>query len=193
MYPFAYHRPHTLAEAVACHQAAVEPRYLAGGQTLLPSLKLRLAQVSDVIDIARIAGLAGISATEDTVRIGAMTCHADVAASPIVRTRIPALAQLAGGASAIRRYATVAPLGEHWPPTIRPVILRQRCWVLGPAFRPTVARSPRMPFSPVCSRPRACRGGNHHCSHLSGPVAGQGTPGLSTRPRGMRWWGCSLS
>lgn len=98
MYPFAYHRPRSVEEAAARFAAAEDPRYLAGGQTLLPVLKMRLGRASDLIDLARIEGLAGIGRTTDgALRIGAMTRHADVAAHPEVRAALPALAGLAGG------------------------------------------------------------------------------------------------
>jgi len=70
---------------------------MSGGMTLLPTLKMRLARPSDVVDLAGISDLAGIEVTCDSVTIKAMTPHAVVAASPEVRKAIPALAKLAGG------------------------------------------------------------------------------------------------
>ena len=97
MHDFTYHRPESLAEARRIFAGAADPLYLAGGQTLIPTLKQRLRAPSDVIDLARIAGLRGISAEDHIVTVGAMTCHADVAASGVVRRLIPALAHLADG------------------------------------------------------------------------------------------------
>ncbi len=96
MYAFAYHRPASLAEARAIFAGAGDPLFLAGGQTLIPTLKQRLRQPSDVIDLAAIAELRGIAVSGETVTIGAMTCHADVAAHADVRRLSPALAHLAG-------------------------------------------------------------------------------------------------
>ena len=109
MTPFAYHRPATIAEAAAAYAAADLPRYLAGGQTLLPPLKMRLSQASDLIDLSRLPGLQGVWAEGDALRIGAMTRHVDVAVSAAARARIPALADLAGaiGDPHIRNMGTL--------------------------------------------------------------------------------------
>lgn len=96
MYEFAYHRPDSLAEAREIFAGAADPLFLAGGQTLIPTLKQRLRQPSDVIDLAAIADLRGVQVTDTAITIGAMTCHADVAAHPDVRHLIPGLAHLAG-------------------------------------------------------------------------------------------------
>jgi len=95
MYAFEYAKPGSSAEAVAI--ADDETRYLAGGQSLVQSMRLRLASASRLIDIGAIPDLAGIRVDGSTVRIGAMTTHAAVAASAEVRRAIPALAELAGG------------------------------------------------------------------------------------------------
>ena len=95
MYEFKYHRPATLAEAAEIHSAAADAQYMAGGQTLLPSLKFRLSKPSDVIDLAAVANLNFIRIEGDALLIGAATPHADVAASEIVGGAIPALASLA--------------------------------------------------------------------------------------------------
>lgn len=109
MHDFAYHRPRTLAEARDLFSGADDPVFLAGGQTLIPTLKQRLRQPSDVIDLARIPDLRGISVAGDTVTLGAMTCHADVAASADIRRLIPALAHLAGevGDPQVRSRGTI--------------------------------------------------------------------------------------
>jgi carbon-monoxide dehydrogenase medium subunit len=96
MHAFAYHRPGSPAEAAALRATAPDGVYLAGGMTLIPTLKQRLAQPSDVIDLGAIAGLAGIRREGERLVIGAMTRHAEVAGSADVRGAIPALAALAG-------------------------------------------------------------------------------------------------
>ncbi|MDX2157862.1 MAG: xanthine dehydrogenase family protein subunit M [Hyphomicrobiaceae bacterium] len=97
MNPFKLHRASTLEQAGDTFKRADEARYLAGGQTLIPVLKQRLATPSDVVSLAGIAGLRSIKAGPSAVTIGAMTPHAEVAASPEVRRLIPALAELARG------------------------------------------------------------------------------------------------
>lgn len=97
MHEFKFTRATSLAEAARAVAAAEEGKLLAGGQTLIPVLKQRLAQPSDLIALAGIAGLAGITATDRAITIGAMTRHADVADSADVRRLLPALAELAGG------------------------------------------------------------------------------------------------
>ena len=95
MYSFDYVRPKTAAEAEAAFQAGDDALFLAGGQTLIPTLKQRLRQPSVVVDLSAIADLKGITVASGVVTIGAGTCHADVAASAEVRKAIPALADLA--------------------------------------------------------------------------------------------------
>jgi len=96
MYEFNYQRPGSLSKAVDAIKSADEGQALAGGQTLLPTLKQRLANPSDLVDLAGIGELKGISVDGGNVVIGAMTRHADVAASAEIQARIPALAALAG-------------------------------------------------------------------------------------------------
>ena len=97
MYEFNYHRPGTLEAAAAALAAAEDGCILAGGQTLIPTLKQRLASPSDVVDLGSIAGLDDIRRDGDAIVIGAMARHAEVASSPEVRSTIPALAALADG------------------------------------------------------------------------------------------------
>ncbi len=97
MYNFNYHRPASLDEAVNLLNGAEDGTLLAGGQTLLPTLKQRLAQPSDVVDLSGIADLRGISVSGDAVVVGALTRHAEVAASNEVQSQLPALAALASG------------------------------------------------------------------------------------------------
>ena len=91
---FAYHKPATVAEAAAL-AAQGDARALAGGMTILPTMKQRLAAPSALVDLSAIAELSGIVESGDALEIGATTRHAEVAASATVRAKIPALARLA--------------------------------------------------------------------------------------------------
>jgi carbon-monoxide dehydrogenase medium subunit len=108
MYAFEYDKPKTLAKASAASKKK-DAKLMAGGMTLLPTLKLRLAKLSQVIDLAGVSGMAGIKASKSGVSIGAMTTHAAVAASAAVKKAIPALAHLAEGIGdpAVRNRGTI--------------------------------------------------------------------------------------
>ena len=111
MYPaaFRYLRPASLNEAEQMFAMASDPRYMAGGQSLIPAMKQRLANPSDLIDLSHIPALSFIRQEGDLLVIGAGTRHADVAASAEVRRAIPALATLAGliGDPAVRHRGTL--------------------------------------------------------------------------------------
>jgi len=109
MYPFAYHRPKTLAQAKEMFAAGADATFLSGGHTLLPTMKQRLASPSDLIDLTAIAELRGIAADGKLLKIGAAMTHAEVSASPIVRLAIPVLADLAGsiGDRHVRHRGTI--------------------------------------------------------------------------------------
>ncbi len=109
MYDFTYHRPDTLDEAVKIFSDADDPQFMAGGQTIIPVMKQRLAMPSDVIDLGKIGELQGISIVGDTLTIGAMTSHAEVASSADVKKAVPALAQLANdiGDPAVRNRGSI--------------------------------------------------------------------------------------
>ncbi len=92
-----YHRPSSVAEAVKLAGAHSDDRLLAGGQTMLPSVRLGLLAPSGWIDLAGIAELKGVRVEGNNIVIGSMTTHEAVAAAPEVRKRIAALAQLAAG------------------------------------------------------------------------------------------------
>jgi len=97
MYEFQYNKPSTLDDAVSLLAADDANQPLAGGQTLIPTLKQRLNAPGTVVDLSGIAELTGIARDGSTITIGAMTTHATVAADETVIKAIPALARLAGG------------------------------------------------------------------------------------------------
>ncbi len=109
MYETNYHRPRDLAEAESQFAAAAEARYLAGGMTLLPTMKQRLAAPSDLVDLGRLAELKGSAVTDEAVTIGAGVTHAEVAEAPEIRAALPALAALAGqiGDPHVRHRGTI--------------------------------------------------------------------------------------
>jgi carbon-monoxide dehydrogenase medium subunit len=109
MYQTTYHRASSIDEAVSLFSKGSEAKYLAGGQTLIPVMKQRLASPSDVIDLARIKELNGIEVSADAVTIKAATPHHDVSISNDVKKAIPALAHLASliGDPAVRHRGTI--------------------------------------------------------------------------------------
>jgi aerobic carbon-monoxide dehydrogenase medium subunit len=108
MHAFEYHRPGNTKEALSLAKNE-ETRYLAGGQSLVQAMKLRLSSPTDLIDLGTIKELTGIKASGSGVEIGAMTRHADVASSSSVQKTIPALASLAGiiGDRQVRHMGTI--------------------------------------------------------------------------------------
>lgn len=109
MYQTNYHRASSVDEAASLFAKGKESKYLAGGHTLIPVMKQRLAGPSDVIDLARIKELVGIEVSGDTVTVKAATPHYDVATSDAVKKAIPALAHLASqiGDPAVRHRGTI--------------------------------------------------------------------------------------
>jgi carbon-monoxide dehydrogenase medium subunit len=109
MYAFTFHRPTTVRQAASLLAKNEDAKLLAGGHTLIPTMKLRLASPTHLIDLSKIEGLSGIELKGRSVVIGAMTRHADVASSPVVRENLPALASLAGviGDPAVRHRGTI--------------------------------------------------------------------------------------
>jgi carbon-monoxide dehydrogenase medium subunit len=109
MYAFEYHRPQSVADAAKLLAANSEAKLLAGGHTLLPTMKQRLAGPKSIVDLSRVAELKGISRSGNALVIGAMTTHAEVAGSSEVRQAIPGLASLAGmiGDPHVRHRGTI--------------------------------------------------------------------------------------
>jgi carbon-monoxide dehydrogenase medium subunit len=109
MYAFSYVSPKTVRQAASALAKAEDGKLLAGGQTLLPTMKQRLAAPSVLIDLGKVEGMTGIEIKGRAVVIGAMTRHADVATSAVVQQAIPALAALAEGIGdpAVRNRGTI--------------------------------------------------------------------------------------
>jgi carbon-monoxide dehydrogenase medium subunit len=109
MYQTTYHRPSSVDEAVALFGKGSEPKFLAGGHTLIPVMKQRLSAPSDVIDIGKIKELIGIQVTSDALVIKAATTYYDIMESPDVKKAIPAIAHLTSvlGDPAVRYRGTI--------------------------------------------------------------------------------------
>src|SRR5438874_1979672 len=109
MYAFTFHRPQTVRQAAGLLGKNPDAKLLAGGQTLLPTMKLRLAGPPQIIDMSLIEGMSGIELSGRSLAIGAMTRHNDVNTSPVVAQAIPVLAKLAGmiGDPAVRHMGTI--------------------------------------------------------------------------------------
>ena len=115
---FDYYRAKSVEEAGALLKQHPGAKLLAGGHTLIPLLKLRLASPPALIDIGRIAALKGVEAKGGVVRIGALTTHAEIASSQVVREQCPALAEAAGhvGDPAVRNRGTIGGNVAHADP-----------------------------------------------------------------------------
>ena len=116
---FEYHRPGTLAEAVSLlRQKGDAAKLLAGGHSLLPMMKLRLASPAHLIDLGRVPELAGIREEGGAARIGAMTTHEQLAASPVLKGKWQALAEAAGviGDMQVRACGTIGGSLAHADP-----------------------------------------------------------------------------
>lgn len=109
MYEFTYQKSDSIDDATAMFKASGEAKYLAGGMTLLPTMKQRLAAPDVLIDLNGITSLRGIEKHNDQIVIGALTTHAQVAVSDLVRRHIPSLAELASviGDPQVRNRGTI--------------------------------------------------------------------------------------
>jgi len=118
MYAFNYQKAGSVADAAAAAAKSADAKLLAGGQSLLATMKLRLSQPSAIIDLAGVADLRGIKVESAGVTIGAMTRHAEVASSADVKKAIPALAALAGeiGDRMVRNMGTLGGSIAHNDP-----------------------------------------------------------------------------
>lgn len=109
MYDTSYHRASSIADAASQYAASTEAKYLAGGMTLIATMKQRLAAPADLVDIRHIAEMKGVRVTGSTVRIGAGTTHFEVATSAALKAACPALSSLAGmiGDPHVRHMGTI--------------------------------------------------------------------------------------
>ena len=94
MYSFTYHRPATVRQAASLLAKNEDAKLLAGGHSLIPVMKFRLARPSAIIDLSRVEGLSGVELKGRSIVIGAMTKHNDVATSPVLQEALPALASV---------------------------------------------------------------------------------------------------
>jgi carbon-monoxide dehydrogenase medium subunit len=121
MYPasFEYHAPGTVKDALALlGKHGDDAKVLAGGHSLIPMMKLRLAQPKHVIDLRKISGLSGVKADGNTIVIGAMTTHWQVESSPVLREKLPIVSDTAGviGDPAVRNVGTIGGSLAHADP-----------------------------------------------------------------------------
>src|SRR4029079_18714533 len=109
MYEFKYHRPTTVRQAVNLLTKNAEAKILAGGHSLIPVMKLRLAKPSDLVDLSQVESLTGIELRGRSIVIGAMTKHGEVANSQVVKDALPVLAEVPGsiGDPAVRHRGTI--------------------------------------------------------------------------------------
>ena len=109
MYEFSYHKPASVADAVKLLSADPEARPVSGGMTLLPALKLRLSKPTSLVDLSGIAELRGVKREGNTIVIGALTKHYEVATSAVIKAAIPALAWMAStiGDTQVRNRGTM--------------------------------------------------------------------------------------
>jgi carbon-monoxide dehydrogenase medium subunit len=142
---FDYHRARSLADVHRLLEANPGAKLLAGGHSLIPLMKLRLTAPPAVVDIGRIPELRGIARIGDTIRIGALTTHAEIAASADIQKAAPALAEAAGlvGDPAVRSRGTIGGNVAHADPasdlpTVL-VALDARIVVVGPSGERTIA------------------------------------------------------
>ena len=114
---FEYTAPATLHEALALIEGG-ERKILAGGLSLIPLMKLRLAAPGEVVDLARVPGIGGISESGGTVRIGAMATHHEVEVSPVIRAKCPLLGETAShiGDVQVRNMGTMGGSVAHADP-----------------------------------------------------------------------------
>lgn len=96
MYDVSYARVNAVPAAVDAFSKGDDPKYIAGGQTLIPTMKARLAAPSELVDVSRIEDLIGICEDGDVVIVGASTTHAAVNADALMNQRIPSVSALAG-------------------------------------------------------------------------------------------------
>jgi aerobic carbon-monoxide dehydrogenase medium subunit len=114
---FEYTAPATLQEALSLIESG-DRKILAGGMSLIPLMKLRLASPGEVVDLGRVPGLGGVSESDGVVRIGAMTTHHQIETSPVIRGKCPLLGETAGliGDVQVRNMGTIGGSVAHADP-----------------------------------------------------------------------------
>jgi carbon-monoxide dehydrogenase medium subunit len=186
---FNYHTPSSVADAAKLLEGAEDAKLIAGGMTLLPTLKQRLAAPSDLIDLAGVPNLKGVTREGDEIVIGAMTTHAEVHENALVREAIPGLASLAGqiGDPAVRHRGTIGgSISNADPAADYPAGLVGH----GATVVTNKRKIAGMISSPACSRPRWRRArSSPRCASRSRP--GRRTRSCVIRPPAMRSWACS--
>src|SRR5438128_2899082 len=118
--PFEYHAPATLSEALALlGQYGDEAKVLAGSQSLVPLMKLRLAQPAHLVDLRKVDGLTGVREAQGALLIGALTTHAALASSELIRAKLPMAAEAAGqiGDAQVRNLGTIGGSLAHADPS----------------------------------------------------------------------------
>ncbi|HET8684478.1 MAG TPA: xanthine dehydrogenase family protein subunit M [Micromonosporaceae bacterium] len=145
---FDYLKPSTVEDAVAAlADAGDEAKVLAGGQSLIPVLRLRMAAPGVLVDLGGLAQLRGVRVLDDVLAIGAMTTHAEVTSSDAVRTDAPLLAAAAGGIGdrQVRHLGTLGGALAHADPAgdlpAVALALEAELVLAGPSGRRTVAAS----------------------------------------------------
>ena len=143
--PFEYHAPESVSEALKLLGSLENSRVLAGGQSLIPMMKLRLSGPAHLIDLGRIAELHYIAQTNGSIRIGAMSTHQQVATSETLRKSCPLLAEAAGhiGDVQVRNLGTIGGSVAHadpaadYPAALQ--ALRAQVRVVGPGGERTIS------------------------------------------------------
>ena len=186
MKTFDYHKPNSVPEAVALLANRSESQPIAGGMTLLPTIKQRLAAPGALIDLSGIAALKGIDASAGAITIGAMTRHVDVATSQKVTKSVPALAQLAGsiGDPAVRNRGTIGgSLANNDPAADYPAAVL----ALGATIVTNTQGDRRRSLLPRHVRDGARAGRIDYRREISATRSPPATPRCRMQPRATRW------
>ena len=109
MYQFNYHSPKNIEEALNIYNTCEEPKFLAGGMTLIASMKQRLIAPSDLIDLRTISNLSEISLNNNIIRIGSLCSHDKISNNDIIKSNIVNMSKLASGIGdpAVRNMGTI--------------------------------------------------------------------------------------
>ena len=188
--PSSFHQPRSVADAVTAFGAGGEIEFLAGGQSLLPSMRLGLASPETLVDLDRVDELKGITRDGDRITIGAMTRHAEIAASADVKSLVPGLAHLAEmiGDRQVRNRGTIGgSLANNDPAACYP--RRGARARRDDHDRPADDRA-RRTSSRASTRPRS-RPTSCSCRSRSRSPRSRRTTSSASRRRTSRWSACS--